>query len=149
MGRTDGDEDFKRSRAKKKSAFGGKFTQHDPGDPCARAFLTSFTHPFRPFAFSPDFASFASLFLSSPLPRPDSPKLADHAASFIKPAQISILLVPVHPIKRHKFERYADLIRRFSKIPLSDVPSDPRGERGKCWSDTLPLPRRGRARQRA
>lgn len=51
--------------------------------------------------------------------------------SFIKPAQIAILLVPIHPIKRAKFERYADLIRGFSKIPLSDVPPDPRGERGK------------------
>ncbi|GAA5925915.1 hypothetical protein JCM1841_004039 [Sporobolomyces salmonicolor] len=52
----------------------------------------------------------------------------DHTA-FIQPARIQILLVPLHPIKRSKFERYAQLIRGFGKIPLADVPPDRRGER--------------------
>ncbi|GAA5864034.1 hypothetical protein JCM1840_000679 [Sporobolomyces johnsonii] len=52
----------------------------------------------------------------------------DHTA-FTQPARIQILLVPVHPIKRSKFERYAQLIRGFGKIPLADVPPDRRGER--------------------
>ncbi|KAM0753107.1 Trs120-domain-containing protein [Meredithblackwellia eburnea MCA 4105] len=62
------------------------------------------------------------------LPKHKSPKLAD-PSSFLKPAELVVLLVPVHPIKRSKFERYVQLIRKFSKIPLSEVPPDPRGER--------------------
>ncbi|GAA5876487.1 hypothetical protein JCM16303_003552 [Sporobolomyces ruberrimus] len=41
----------------------------------------------------------------------------------------SILLVPVHPIKRSKFERYAKLVTKFERIALADVPPDRRGER--------------------
>lgn len=69
------------------------------------------------------------------LARETLPILAD-TTSFIKPAQIAILLVPIHPIKRAKFDRYAELIRGFSKIPLSDVPPDSRGDRGES---TRPL----------
>lgn len=52
-------------------------------------------------------------------------------SSFIAPARISVLLVPIHPIKRAKFEQYANLIRGFGRIDLSDVPPDTRGERGE------------------
>ncbi|GAA6044610.1 hypothetical protein JCM8097_006453 [Rhodosporidiobolus ruineniae] len=53
----------------------------------------------------------------------------DALTSFIQPARIQILLVPVHPIKRSKFERYVQLLRRFERIPLADVPPDRRGDR--------------------
>jgi hypothetical protein len=52
-------------------------------------------------------------------------------SAFIAPARISVLLVPIHPIKRSKFEQYASRIRGFSRIDLSDVPPDSRGERGE------------------
>ncbi|BGO92090.1 hypothetical protein NBRC10512_000821 [Rhodotorula toruloides] len=48
---------------------------------------------------------------------------------FIQPAKLQVLLVPVHPIKRSKFERYVQLIRKFGSIPLAEVPPDRRGER--------------------
>jgi hypothetical protein len=54
-------------------------------------------------------------------------------ASFISPARIKVLLVPIHPIKRAKFERYSDLIRNYGRIQLADVPADIRGERGTFW----------------
>ncbi|GAA6003089.1 hypothetical protein JCM10207_001980 [Rhodosporidiobolus poonsookiae] len=46
-----------------------------------------------------------------------------------RPAKVQILLVPVHPIKKSRFERYVQLLRRFERIPLADVPPDRRGER--------------------
>ncbi|GAA5936717.1 TRAPPII-specific subunit TRS120 [Sporobolomyces koalae] len=46
-----------------------------------------------------------------------------------RPALIQILLVPVHPIKRSKFERYARQVSQFDKVALADVPPDRRGER--------------------
>lgn len=52
-------------------------------------------------------------------------------SAFIAPARISVLLVPIHPVKRSKFEQYANLIRGFSRIDLSDIPPDSRGERGE------------------
>lgn len=42
-----------------------------------------------------------------------------------------MLLVPVHPIKRAKFDQYARLLRQQTVVPLSDVPPDPRGDRGE------------------
>ncbi|GJN91136.1 hypothetical protein Rhopal_004154-T1 [Rhodotorula paludigena] len=53
----------------------------------------------------------------------------DKLDSFIAPARLQVLLVPVHPIKRSKYDRHAELIKRFSSIPLADVPPDRRGER--------------------
>ncbi|GAA5969112.1 hypothetical protein JCM3765_002183 [Sporobolomyces pararoseus] len=50
-------------------------------------------------------------------------------AAFTAPARIQILLVPVHPIKRSKFEKYAQLVTEFERVPLADVPPDRRGER--------------------
>ena len=52
-------------------------------------------------------------------------------SSFVSPARIQILLVPIHPIKKARFEQYSNLIRSFDRIQLSDVPPDPRGERGE------------------
>ncbi|GAA5826496.1 hypothetical protein JCM11251_002398 [Rhodosporidiobolus azoricus] len=49
--------------------------------------------------------------------------------SFIQPAKIQILLVPVHPIKRSRFDRHVQLLKQFERIPLSDVPPDRRGDR--------------------
>ncbi|GAA5896374.1 hypothetical protein JCM6882_000998 [Rhodosporidiobolus microsporus] len=49
--------------------------------------------------------------------------------SFIQPAKIQILLVPVHPIKRSRFERHVQVLKQFERIPLADVPPDRRGDR--------------------
>ncbi|GAA6060047.1 hypothetical protein JCM10212_001044 [Sporobolomyces blumeae] len=42
---------------------------------------------------------------------------------------IQVLLVPVHPIQKAKFDQYARLVSEFSSIALADVPPDRRGER--------------------
>lgn len=68
-------------------------------------------------------------------------------SSFIKPAQIQVLLVPIHPIKRARFDKYADLIRGFNRILLADVPPDARGERGESRGGGCCLERAGRAIQ--
>ncbi|BGP40785.1 hypothetical protein JCM10449v2_004750 [Rhodotorula kratochvilovae] len=49
--------------------------------------------------------------------------------AFTQPAKLQILLVPVHPIKRSKFDRHVQQLRRFASIPLAEVPPDRRGER--------------------
>lgn len=51
-------------------------------------------------------------------------------SSFIAPARIQVLLVPVSPISRARFEHFANQIRAFSRIQLADVPPDSRGSRG-------------------
>ncbi|KAK4051457.1 hypothetical protein OIV83_002941 [Microbotryomycetes sp. JL201] len=45
------------------------------------------------------------------------------------PISINVLLVPVHPIKRKTFERHVRQLSAFNRIPLADVPADPRGNR--------------------
>ncbi|KAH8919350.1 hypothetical protein BT69DRAFT_498321 [Atractiella rhizophila] len=46
--------------------------------------------------------------------------------SFASAAHCRILLVPIRPIKKKTFEKWASLIRTFSTISLADVPPDPR-----------------------
>ncbi|BGP16900.1 hypothetical protein JCM10213v2_004908 [Rhodosporidiobolus nylandii] len=58
-------------------------------------------------------------------------------STFVQPAKIQILLVPIHPIKRSKFDRYVQLIRGFERIPLADVPPDRRGERAVFSSSPI------------
>lgn len=56
----------------------------------------------------------------------------DSSSSFLAPAQLRVLLLPIHPIKRSKFQQYAQRIRELgSKVALSDVPRDIRGDRGE------------------
>ncbi|SCV69753.1 BQ2448_1147 [Microbotryum intermedium] len=50
-------------------------------------------------------------------------------SAFVAPARIGVLLVPLHPIKRSRFQHYADQIRAYDSIELSQVPVDSRGER--------------------
>ncbi|SCZ89502.1 BZ3500_MvSof-1268-A1-R1_Chr9g10432 [Microbotryum saponariae] len=50
-------------------------------------------------------------------------------SAFVAPARIGVLLVPLHPIKRARFQQYADQIRAFDSIELSQVPVDNRGDR--------------------
>ncbi|GAA5872900.1 hypothetical protein JCM8547_003260 [Rhodosporidiobolus lusitaniae] len=68
------------------------------------------------------------VYLTRVVPPPLSPNLDTHSA-FLQPARIQILLVPVHPIKRTRFDRHVQLLRRFDRIPLADVPPDRRGDR--------------------
>ncbi|GAA5898275.1 TRAPPII-specific subunit TRS120 [Sporobolomyces salmoneus] len=71
----------------------------------------------------PTFSSPSLLLPSLPWPT------LDPLAAFTAPARIQILLVPVHPIKRSKFEQYAQLVTKFDKVALAEVPPDRRGER--------------------
>lgn len=52
---------------------------------------------------------------------------------FGAPARVQILLVPIHPIKRRKFADFAKLISSLTRIPLCEIPPDPRGERGESF----------------
>ena len=54
---------------------------------------------------------------------------------FASLARICILLLPVGSISKSDFERWAEEINHLNEIRLSDIPSDPREERGapsKC-----------------
>jgi Transport protein Trs120 or TRAPPC9, TRAPP II complex subunit len=48
---------------------------------------------------------------------------------FASLAQIRILLIPVGPIRRSAFEKYAGLVRSFEHIRLGDIPPDPREDK--------------------
>lgn len=61
----------------------------------------------------------------------------DTLESFIQPAKVQVLVVPVHPIKRATFERHVQLVKQYATVPLADVPPDRRGERGESLPDTL------------
>ena len=45
-------------------------------------------------------------------------------------AQIQILLIPVGPIHRSTYDKWAAEIRAFEEIRLGDIPTDSRDERG-------------------
>ena len=47
-------------------------------------------------------------------------------------AQLKILLVPVQPIRREVHSEHTALIKQFTKIPVRDVPTDPRGPAAPC-----------------
>ncbi|BGP55929.1 hypothetical protein JCM8202v2_003536 [Rhodotorula sphaerocarpa] len=51
------------------------------------------------------------------------------SASFIQPAKLQVLVVPVHPIRRDVFERHVQLVRQHATVPLAEVPPDKRGDR--------------------
>ncbi|KWU44001.1 hypothetical protein RHOSPDRAFT_34430 [Rhodotorula sp. JG-1b] len=53
----------------------------------------------------------------------------DTLESFIQPAKLQVLVVPVHPIKRATFEQYVQLVKQYAAVPLADVPPDRRGDR--------------------
>lgn len=48
--------------------------------------------------------------------------------AFASQAQIRILLVPIQPLQRQKYEQYCKLITDFDRVPLRDVPPDSRGQ---------------------
>ncbi|GAA5989707.1 hypothetical protein JCM5350_007364 [Sporobolomyces pararoseus] len=74
--------------------------------------------------------AFSSTSPSSSLSTSPSRSIASPSlTTFTAPARIQILLVPVHPIKRSKFEKFAQLVTKFERVPLADVPPDRRGER--------------------
>ncbi|KAM0789161.1 hypothetical protein ACM66B_000010 [Microbotryomycetes sp. NB124-2] len=50
-------------------------------------------------------------------------------SAFSDAARINVLLVPVHPIKRRTFEQHVKQLSAFDRVPLADVPADPRGDR--------------------
>lgn len=53
--------------------------------------------------------------------------MVEHDLAFASVATIRVLLVPVQPIKRDLFAQHCELIRRFPRVSLRDVPVDPRG----------------------
>ncbi|GAA5873361.1 hypothetical protein JCM3774_000758, partial [Rhodotorula dairenensis] len=54
---------------------------------------------------------------------------ADTLESFLQPAKLQVLVVPVHPIKRATFERHVQLVKEYATVALADVPPDRRGDR--------------------
>ena len=56
---------------------------------------------------------------------------------FASLAQIRILLIPVGPIRRSAFEKYAGLVRSFAHIRLGDIPPDPREDKSAPARDLL------------
>ncbi|GAA5987807.1 hypothetical protein JCM10908_007223 [Rhodotorula pacifica] len=53
----------------------------------------------------------------------------DTLESFIQPAKLQVLVVPVHPIKRATFEQHVKLVTQYATVQLADVPPDRRGDR--------------------
>ncbi|KAG9285352.1 hypothetical protein G9A89_010827 [Geosiphon pyriformis] len=53
---------------------------------------------------------------------------------FTAPGRIRILLVPVHPIKAHTFQKYVELVKKFGVVKLGDVTPDMRGTQKTMFS---------------
>lgn len=53
--------------------------------------------------------------------------MSEHELAYASVASLRVLLVPIQPIKRSVYEQHCSLIRQFTRIPLRDVPVDPRG----------------------
>lgn len=53
------------------------------------------------------------------------------ASPFASLAQLNILIIPVGPIRRSAFEKYAGLVQSFENIRLGDIPPDPREDKSK------------------
>lgn len=53
----------------------------------------------------------------------------DHV--FASLAHIRILLLPVGNIQRTSYEKWAEEVKEFEEIRLSDVPADSRDDRGE------------------
>lgn len=47
-------------------------------------------------------------------------------------AQLQILLLPVQPIRRDTHVEHCNLIKQFTRIPIRDIPTDPRGPAAQC-----------------
>ncbi|KAF8744659.1 hypothetical protein RHS02_01740, partial [Rhizoctonia solani] len=59
------------------------------------------------------------------------------AAPFATLGHVRVLLVPVGPIRKPTFDKWAALIRSFENIRLDDIPPDPREERARFMPSTL------------
>ncbi|CAE6490486.1 unnamed protein product [Rhizoctonia solani] len=59
------------------------------------------------------------------------------AAPFATLGHVRVLLVPVGPIRKPTFDKWAALIRSFEHIRLDDIPPDPREERARFMPSTL------------
>ncbi|CCO27710.1 Transport protein particle subunit trs120 Short=TRAPP subunit trs120 [Rhizoctonia solani AG-1 IB] len=58
-------------------------------------------------------------------------------APFATLGHVRVLLVPVGPIRKPTFDKWAALIRSFENIRLDDIPPDPREERARFMPSTL------------
>ncbi|CAE6420852.1 unnamed protein product [Rhizoctonia solani] len=58
-------------------------------------------------------------------------------APFATLGHVRVLLVPVGPIRKPTFDKWAALIRSFEHIRLDDIPPDPREERARFMPSTL------------
>ena len=45
----------------------------------------------------------------------------DATASFLGPAQIKVIVVPVHPIRKDTFQLYVHLLSQFKSVCLGDL----------------------------
>ncbi|KAG8733709.1 hypothetical protein FRC11_003864 [Ceratobasidium sp. 423] len=59
------------------------------------------------------------------------------AAPFATLGHVRVLLIPVGPIRKPTFDKWAALIRSFEHIRLDDIPPDPREERARFMPSTL------------
>ena len=53
--------------------------------------------------------------------------MTEATLSFAFVAQIQVLLVPIQPIKRATYAKHCALVRSIARIPIRDIPTDPRG----------------------